>query len=101
MLPPKEQISTQNKESLICSTNKSSIITINDKLYSNKKMLVVDDNKLNIKVARRVLQDFNFKIDEAEDGLKCLEKVVSGDEYDLILMDIMMPNMSGETTLKN
>ncbi len=68
--------------------------------YGNKRILIVDDNKLNIKVAKRALSDFNFTIEEAEDGLKCLEKVKRGDEYDLILMDIMMPNMSGETALK-
>ena len=68
--------------------------------YANKKILIVDDNKLNIKVAKRALTDFNFEIEEAEDGIKCLEKVVNGNEYDLILMDIMMPNMSGETTLQ-
>ncbi len=68
--------------------------------YGNKKILIVDDNKLNIKVAKRALQDFNFEIDEAEDGSICLDKVSSGKVYDLILMDIMMPNMSGETTLK-
>lgn len=67
--------------------------------YGNKRILIVDDNALNIKVARRALKDFDFIIDEATDGIKCLEKVVHGDEYDLILMDIMMPNMSGETAL--
>ena len=66
---------------------------------SGKKILIVDDNKLNIKVARRALQDFNFEIDECYDGQECLNKVINGNEYDLILMDIMMPNMSGETCL--
>ena len=67
--------------------------------FDSKKVLIVDDNKLNIKVARRALQDFNFEIDEAYDGQECLNKVINGNEYDLILMDIMMPNMSGETAL--
>ncbi|MEG0909404.1 MAG: response regulator, partial [Bacilli bacterium] len=58
-----------------------------------------DDNLLNIKVAKRALFTFKFEIDEATDGLKCLEKVINGNEYDLILMDIMMPNMSGEAAL--
>ena len=66
---------------------------------TGKKILIVDDNKLNIKVARRALQDFNFEIDECYDGQECLNKVVNGNEYDLILMDIMMPNMSGETCI--
>ena len=65
-------------------------------LYKGKKLLVVDDNKLNIKVARRALKDFNFVIDECYDGKECLEKINSGNTYDLILMDIMMPNMNGE-----
>ena len=67
--------------------------------FNSKKILIVDDNKLNIKVARRALQDFDLEIDECYDGQECIDKVVHGNEYDLILMDIMMPNMSGETAL--
>lgn len=67
--------------------------------FENKRILIVDDNKLNIKVAKRAIQDFNFEIDEAYDGQECLDKINSGNKYDLILMDIMMPNMSGETAL--
>lgn len=66
--------------------------------YNGKKILVVDDNLLNIKVAKRLLQDYEFNIDECFDGLECLEKLKTN-SYDLILMDIMMPNMSGETAL--
>ncbi|MBO5095283.1 MAG: response regulator [Bacilli bacterium] len=73
--------------------------TTNTSVYGNKKILIVDDNKLNIKVARRALQDFNFDIVECYDGQECLNHVVNGNEYDLILMDIMMPNMSGETAI--
>ena len=68
--------------------------------FEHKKILVVDDNELNIKVAKRALKDFNFDIDEVLDGQSCIDKITSGNKYDLILMDIMMPNMSGETTLK-
>ena len=71
----------------------------NNVLYEGKRLLIVDDNKLNIKVARRALKDFNFVIEECYDGKECLEKINSGNTYDLILMDIMMPNMGGETTL--
>ncbi len=70
--------------------------------YSKKKILVVDDNKLNIKVARRALEPLHFKeIDDAENGLVCVNKIKEGNTYDIILMDIMMPVMSGETALKN
>ena len=68
--------------------------------YGPKKILIVDDNKLNIKVACKALESFNFNIEECYDGLECLDKVKIGNEYDLILMDIMMPNMSGETCIQ-
>ena len=61
--------------------------------------MVVDDNKLNIKVACRALKDFNFEIDECYDGKECLDKINQGNTYDLILMDIMMPNMNGEQAI--
>ena len=60
----------------------------------------MDDNSLNIKVARRALKDFSFDIDEAMSGQECLDKINAGYQYDLILMDIMMPKMSGEEVLK-
>ena len=67
--------------------------------YGNKKILIVDDNNLNIKVAKKALSNFNFELDECNSGTECIEKINSGKSYDLILMDIMMPGMSGETTL--
>ena len=71
----------------------------NNHEYNEKKILIVDDNNLNIKVATRALSNFNFVIDTATSGEECLNKVKET-KYDLILMDIMMPNMSGETTLQ-
>ena len=68
--------------------------------YGGKKILIADDNPLNIKVAKRALKDFNFEIEEVTDGEQAVNKVRSGIKYDLILMDIMMPNMNGETALK-
>ena len=68
--------------------------------YENKKLLIVDDNKLNIKVAIKALKDFNFELDECYDGQECLDKINQGNSYDLILMDIMMPHMSGETCIE-
>lgn len=75
-------------------------LLINKKVnLSNKRILIVDDNKLNIKVAKRALQDFNLVIEECYNGKECLEKIKAGNSYDLILMDIMMPEMNGETAL--
>lgn len=63
-----------------------------------RKILIVDDNNLNIKVATKALSSFDFELDSVTSGALCLEKV-STNTYDLILMDIMMPGMSGEETL--
>ncbi len=67
--------------------------------YGGKRILLADDNPLNIKVAKRALKDFNFVIDEAKDGNEAVEKAKSI-KYDLILMDIMMPNKNGEEAFK-
>ena len=63
------------------------------------KILIVDDNKLNIKVASRILQRYNFNIDTAESGKECINKVKSGEKYDMIFMDHMMPELDGIKTL--
>jgi len=87
----------------LTNTQVINIKRINEELvesYKGKRVLIVDDNKLNIKVAKKAIENFGFMIDEATDGIECLEKVKNNPRYDLILMDIMMPNMSGETCLK-
>ena len=105
--PIKQAMEQSKLETVMPQPSSESVVTattpsVENKLvnYSGKKILIVDDNKLNIKVARRALKGFNFEIDECYDGQECLDKVVNGNEYDLILMDIMMPNMSGETAIK-
>ena len=101
LLKQKENRIIEISNSFVNSTsNGSNNNTDNSTEYGHKKILIVDDNKLNIKVAIRALKDFNFEIDECYDGTECLDKINSGNTYDLILMDIMMPNMSGETTLE-
>ena len=67
---------------------------------SNKKVLIVDDNKLNLKVAARLLKSYNLQIEEVESGFECLDLIGGGNTYDLILMDDMMPKMSGKETFK-
>ena len=98
--PATEEELLDTAKKLYNSNNMEKVDTNNrNKYYGPKKVLIVDDNKLNIKVARKALQDFNFDLDEAYDGNDAIEKV-KNKKYDLILMDIMMPNMSGETALQ-
>lgn len=63
------------------------------------KILIVDDNPDLIAVLKVRLEAFGFEIVVAEDGVKCLEKIASG-KPDLILLDILMPEMDGFETLK-
>lgn len=67
--------------------------------FSGKRVLVVDDNKLNIKVAIRLLNNYKLDIDTCENGIDAIEKI-KNNTYDLILMDDMMPKMSGVDVLK-
>lgn len=67
--------------------------------YPGKKILVVDDNKLNIKVETLLLKQYNLIIDSAISGEECLQKCAEN-TYDLILLDDMMPEMSGTETMK-
>ena len=85
-----------NKQESNVETKCETIEKIN---LEGKKILIVDDNKLNIKVATRLLREYNPEIHEAESGAACLEKVKEC-TYDLILMDDMMPGMSGTETLE-
>ncbi len=67
-------------------------------MYSEGRILIVDDNGMNRKLAARLLAKAEFSYDEAEDGLQALEKV-SQESYALILMDYQMPAPDGmETT---
>ena len=68
--------------------------------YEGKKALIVDDNKLNLKVASKGLKEFNIETETIESGFECINKIENHEHYDIILMDIMMPKMSGVETLK-
>ena len=47
-----------------------------------------------------MLKDLKYQVDDCTSGKVCLEKIKNGNKYDVILMDIMMPEMSGEEVLK-
>ena len=73
--------------------------TINYHDYTGKRVLIVDDNKLNVKVATKIMSPYNFEIDSVYSGAECLDKVKTT-KYDIIFMDYMMPNMDGIETFK-
>lgn len=67
---------------------------------SGYRILVVDDNTLNLKVASQLLKRYSALVECVDSGYHCLEKIMSGEKYDIILLDDMMPKMSGVETLK-
>jgi len=66
----------------------------------NKKILLCEDNNINAKIARKMLEQQNIKVDLACNGEEAC-KMVEAKEYDCIIMDIKMPVMDGITAAKN
>ena len=68
---------------------------------SNVRILLVDDNNLNLKVSSKILEKYNAnRITMCSSGFECLDLINSGNEYDIIFLDDMMPKMTGVETLK-
>ena len=66
-------------------------------ILQGKHVLLVEDNDLNAEIAMVILEQSGLVLDRVEDGLACINRLseVDADLYDLILMDIQMPNMNG------
>lgn len=62
--------------------------------FKGKHVLLAEDNDLNAEIAMTLLSDYGFIVDRVNDGIACVKKVKEN-KYDLILMDIQMPNMDG------
>ena len=88
------------QKSTFVENNENVEVLSDDISQENKiKILIVDDNKLNVKVVFKLLTGQPYTIEECYSGQECLNKIKEGNHYDLILMDIMMPEKSGEDTL--
>jgi CheY-like chemotaxis protein len=64
------------------------------------KVLVVDDMKSNLDVAKLLMAPYQLQVDTAEKGIEAIEKIKRGSVYDLVFMDHMMPGMDGIETTK-
>lgn len=67
--------------------------------YSDKKVLIVDDNKMNLKVATRLLKNYNIITTEVLNGYEAINKIKNNEKYDLIFLDDIMPKKNGKETL--
>ena len=68
--------------------------------YKGKRLLVVDDNMLNIKVLKKAIKEFNFTVEECYNGKEAIEKIELNNNYDIVLLDIQMPIMGGEEAIQ-
>ena len=85
-------------ENQVREKEKQNIPDITEKL-EGKRILLAEDNELNAEIAETVLEETGIKVKHVEDGIQCIEKLKKMPEkyYDVILMDVQMPNMDGYT----
>ena len=92
-----QEISTKPLEEVIQEKETDTIKPFD---ASGHKIMVVDDNKINLKVAEKLFSEYNLEIDLVDSGQECIDKVAFGGKYDLIFLDIMMPKMKGPEVLE-
>jgi signal transduction histidine kinase len=83
-------VSEENKEKV----QALSLEKLNLQILSGKRILIVDDDEMNKALATYILENYDVDIDSADNGKDALEKIKE-ENYDLILMDLHMPEMSG------
>lgn len=76
----------------VCSSNEENI-----RSYKDKHILIVDDNNVNLQIAKGLMQPYEIEIDIADSGRKAIE-MVKEKHYDAIFMDHMMPELDGVDT---
>ncbi len=90
VIPIAEPIKDANNTDL----TKSFVLNEEEKNNSSIRILVVDDEKINVQILTNHLSLQNYIVETASDGIEALEKI-RNKAYDLVLLDIMMPKMSG------
>ena len=66
-------------------------------ILEGRNILLAEDNDLNAEIAEAILENAGLKIEHVEDGIQCVNRIekMPADTYDMILMDIQMPQMDG------
>nr|WP_294676257.1 ATP-binding protein [uncultured Blautia sp.] len=85
-------------ENQVREKEKQNIPDITEKL-EGKRILLAEDNELNAEITETVLEETGIKVKHVEDGIQCIEELKKMPEkyYNVILMDVQMPNMDGYT----
>jgi putative nucleotidyltransferase with HDIG domain len=72
----------------------------NEKNKNREKILIVDDEKILADLLKEIAEEEGFASESVTNGIECLEKFRDGDFYDIVLLDIHMPKISGIETLR-
>ena len=90
-------VTLEHKIAEIAAENREVVKSTEDYSFRGKRILLVEDNDLNAEIAQTILAGTGMTVDRACDGIQCVD-VLKGSEpgyYDMVLMDIQMPNMDG------
>lgn len=90
-------VTLEHKIAEIAVENREVVKSTEDYSFRGKRILLVEDNDLNAEIAQTILAGTGMTVDRACDGIQCVD-VLKGSEpgyYDMVLMDIQMPNMDG------
>ena len=82
------------KANSINTEHQNNTVKFINEINKNYKVLIVEDNKINQVLAKNILKKHKFSFDVADDGLIAIEKV-KNEKFDIIFMDLHMPNMDG------
>ena len=94
----KARIADEEKAKQLLKQN-TEILNVNNEDFSNKRLLIVEDNELNLEIAMKIISRYGFMVESARDGSEAVDMIKKSKVgyYDLVLMDIQMPVMDGYT----
>ena len=96
----KQKIINKEKIGNIFASHESSVSSSRDLIdCTGKRVLIVDDAEVNLRIASKYLEQYKFTIETATNGKDCVE-MVKNNLYDIIFLDHMMPDMDGVATVK-
>ncbi|WP_242142943.1 MULTISPECIES: ATP-binding protein [unclassified Bacillus cereus group] len=95
------EVAATTDDAIPTKSSEETIVTPEtNNVFQDKTILIVDDDHRNIFTLQNALKKQHANIITAQNGIECLEVLKSNKNIDLILMDIMMPNMDGYATME-